>query len=117
MTLRRLNIRILAYSLPVATLPLIHFSNQQKLKRSPLSNDIKFNHKRYIPPPTPKSAIREYLIEPLLTFKRFLWLCILFLPLVATSPIIYLNSNLWYRLLTSQMSRAGPTFIKVRLIC
>lgn len=80
--------------------------------------------------------IERYIIEPLGTTRRFLFLAILFLPVIFTAPVLLLElveigqgsaaskrkprteerrtTRLWYRFLVKQMERAGPTFIKVR---
>lgn len=78
--------------------------------------------------------VRVYLLEPLSTAARFVHLAILFLPVMITSPVMFLEymdvgrdkrrgykkregerrtTRWWYRLLVHQMERAGPTFIKV----
>lgn len=64
-----------------------------------------------------------HLIEPLSTLRRFLWLSLIFLPVILTSPILLRQAlphqqdppsvQWWYSLLVKQMERAGPTFIKV----
>ena len=87
----------------------------------------------------------RWIVEPLGTGRRFLYLAFLFLPVIATAPILALEwldknevphvprpggskqrrdkerrtSRWWYRFLVKQMERAGPTFIKVKypLIC
>lgn len=81
--------------------------------------------------------IEHYVIEPLATTRRFLYLLTLFLPLVLTSPVLLLEyvelghpakrrkrnsvgalvterrtTTWWYFLLVNAMQRAGPTFIK-----
>lgn len=84
-------------------------------------------------PPRPISLkivylVRYYVVEPISTGLRFLHLCVYFLPLMLTSPMLLVGKPdprlkgdrwgavWWYDLLTAQMQRAGPTFIKVRLI-
>ena len=80
--------------------------------------------------------VRDYFIEPLSTTVRFVHLALLFLPVIAVSPILLLETlpegprrrrrrargqleeerattRWWYALLVAQMRRAGPTFIKV----
>ena len=64
--------------------------------------------------------------EPILTARRFIFLCILFVPVILTAPMLVVGrpdtrllgdrwgAVWWYGFLTSQMQRAGPTFIKVR---
>lgn len=63
--------------------------------------------------------------EPLCTGFRFLHLVIIFVPVFAAVPLIWLGRRqpdqdnersgtlLWYRFLVSSMERAGPAFIKV----
>lgn len=63
--------------------------------------------------------------EPLLTARRFIFLCILFVPVFLTAPMLLVGSPdsrllgdrwgavWWYEFMTQQMQRAGPTFIKV----
>lgn len=70
--------------------------------------------------------LRSYIAEPFATTRRFLFLAILFLPVLATMPLLLLDVNSshgskerrttlwWYGFLVKQMERAGPTFIKVR---
>ena len=72
-----------------------------------------------------KIAFIRYIYEPIATGSRFVQLVIIFVPVFATIPIIFLGSRdpnadnertgtlWWYRFLVRQMERAGPTFIKV----
>jgi len=72
-----------------------------------------------------KVAFIWYIYEPIATGLRFLQLVIIFVPVFATIPVIFLGSRnpdadnertgtlWWYRFLVKQMERAGPTFIKV----
>ena len=68
----------------------------------------------------------DCLIEPLATARRFLHLCLIFLPVIAAAPMLLLEylprtrshkeratTKWWYSFLVKQMERAGPTFIKV----
>ncbi|KAI5474732.1 hypothetical protein MNV49_002533 [Pseudohyphozyma bogoriensis] len=85
-------------------------------------------------PDKPPSLLRtildyldRYLIEPLSTARRFVYLALVFLPVIATSPILLLEAvgkkhghederattRWWYGFLVGQMARAGPTFIKL----
>lgn len=70
------------------------------------------------------------ILEPLSTLRRFLFLTLLFLPVILTSPVLLRQTlphrreppsvRWWYALLVKQMERAGPTFIKVsscRRVC
>ena len=69
--------------------------------------------------------LHERILEPLLTAKRFVYLCFVFIPVFLTAPMLLIGqpeSKLggdrwgavwWYGFLTRQMQRAGPTFIKV----
>lgn len=70
--------------------------------------------------------LREHVWEPILTAKRFIYLFVLFVPIIITSPILLIGKPekhlkgdrwgavWWYGLLVNQMEAAGPTFIKVR---
>lgn len=85
------------------------------------------------------TSIHRWIIEPLGTARRFLYLAILFLPVIVTAPILALEllddktsppssrrrkrkyqerttTRWWYRFLVRQMERAGPTFIKVSIL-
>lgn len=86
------------------------------------------------------TSLHRYIIEPLGTARRFLFLAILFIPVIATAPLLALEwsndksspaaskkkqsrkyqeratTRWWYSFLVRQMERAGPTFIKVCLI-
>lgn len=80
--------------------------------------------------------LNRYVFEPIGTTRRFLYLAILFLPVILTAPILALElverrqppsarlsgtgrfgeratTRWWYRFLVKQMERAGPTFIKL----
>ncbi|KAI0778352.1 ABC1-domain-containing protein [Trametes elegans] len=69
--------------------------------------------------------LRERLIEPVLTAKRFVYLCCVFVPVLLAAPMLLIGQPdqdlggdkwgavWWYGFLTSQMQRAGPTFIKL----
>lgn len=83
------------------------------------------------------TSIHRYIIEPLGTARRFLYLAILFIPVIVTAPLLALElsndktspslskkkqqrkyheratTRWWYNFLVKQMERAGPTFIKV----
>lgn len=64
--------------------------------------------------------------EPICTGLRFLHLVVIFVPVIAAVPIIWLGKRnpdrdneragtlLWYRFLVNSMEMAGPAFIKVR---
>lgn len=66
-----------------------------------------------------------YIYDPIATGFRFAHLAIIFIPVIATVPAIWLGRKLqdqggartgtlwWYRLLVRAMERAGPAFIKV----
>lgn len=85
--------------------------------------------------------LNRWIIEPIGTGRRFLYLAFLFLPVIATAPVLALEwldkteiphaprtgrsrrrqkerrtTNWWYRFLVKQMERAGPTFIKASLL-
>ncbi|WFD20171.1 hypothetical protein MCAP1_002415 [Malassezia caprae] len=86
------------------------------------------------PPPHPTfgGLVFNYLIEPIMVFKRFLVLALIFAPVILALPLIFIGKHrvlkdpngrsikgerhgalLWYKLLVSQMERAGPTFVKL----
>ena len=74
-----------------------------------------------------KIAFIRYIYEPVATGLRFIQLVIIFVPVFATIPFIFIGSRdtqhdnertgtlWWYAFLVKQMERAGPTFIKVIL--
>lgn len=77
-----------------------------------------FHHLRY--------ALRDYIVDPLMTFARFLELTFLFLPLLLSAPICWIGTHdkkskystrigarLWYRYLRWTAEVAGPSFIKL----
>ena len=65
------------------------------------------------------------IVEPIATTFRFLHLVVIFVPVLATMPLIWLGSRRkdrdnersgtlwWYSFLVHSMERAGPAFIKV----
>ena len=74
----------------------------------------------------------DHLIMPILVFKRFLVLALLFGPVILAVPLLFLGrakttrtasgqvirgerwgALVWYDLLVAQMGRAGPTFVKL----
>ncbi|KZT75012.1 ABC1-domain-containing protein, partial [Daedalea quercina L-15889] len=69
--------------------------------------------------------VREYVWEPILTARRFVYLCFLFVPVFLATPMLLIGlpeerlsgdrwgAVWWYGFLTSQMQRAGPTFVKL----
>ncbi|KAJ3573045.1 hypothetical protein NP233_g2673 [Leucocoprinus birnbaumii] len=69
--------------------------------------------------------LRDHIWEPILTAKRFIYLFILFAPVIITSPMLLIGkiekklkgdrwgAVWWYGLLVRQMEAAGPTFIKL----
>ena len=71
-------------------------------------------------------GIELYIFEPIATTFRFLHLAIIFIPVLATIPVIWLGGRRkdhcderagtlwWYSFLVHSMERAGPAFIKVR---
>lgn len=72
-----------------------------------------------------KSLICDWIIEPVLTARRFIFLVIIFMPVILSSPMLLVGrpqkqlegdrwaAVWWYKFLVRQMARAGPTFIKV----
>ncbi|KAI6012492.1 hypothetical protein F5J12DRAFT_890841 [Pisolithus orientalis] len=71
------------------------------------------------------SLLQDYVLDPVMTAKRFLQLFFLFLPVIATMPMLLVGNPerglqgdrwgavWWYGLLVSKMQVAGPTFIKL----
>ncbi|KAF9814194.1 hypothetical protein IEO21_05263 [Rhodonia placenta] len=69
--------------------------------------------------------LNDYVWEPVLTTRRFIYLVWLFFPVLFTAPMLLVGrpedrlhgdkwgAVWWYGYLTSQMQKAGPTFIKV----
>lgn len=74
--------------------------------------------------------VDDAIIEPILTFCRFLKLSIIFIPIILLYPVIFFsytlpikgssdinlreyNSFIWYRLLREALEIAGPSFIKL----
>lgn len=66
--------------------------------------------------------LRDRIWEPILTARRFIYLAVLFGPVLLASPMLLVGSPKhgerwgamwWYGFLVAQMQRAGPTFIKV----
>ena len=65
------------------------------------------------------------IVEPIATTFRFLHLVIIFVPVIASMPLIWLGGRCkdrdnertgtlwWYSFLVHSMERAGPAFIKV----
>ena len=66
-----------------------------------------------------------YIYEPIATGLRFLHLVLIFVPVIATAPVIWFGRRIkdrddertgtlwWYQFLVHSMERAGPAFIKV----
>ncbi|KAI6136306.1 hypothetical protein F5141DRAFT_1073758 [Pisolithus sp. B1] len=71
------------------------------------------------------NLLQEYVVDPVMTAKRFLQLLMLFLPVIAMMPMLLVGNPerelygdrwgaiWWYGLLVSKMQAAGPTFIKL----
>lgn len=69
--------------------------------------------------------LRDKIWEPILTARRFITLCFIFLPVIFTSPMLLVGKPRkkyngegwgaiwWYNFLVRRMETAGPTFIKV----
>lgn len=67
-----------------------------------------------------------YIYEPIATGFRFLHLTVIFVPVIATIPVIWVGRRVkeresersgtlwWYDFLVRSMERAGPAFIKVK---
>lgn len=76
-----------------------------------------------------KVSFVRYIFEPIATGLRFIQLVVIFIPVLATIPIIFIGPKVpdcdnersgtlwWYRFLVRQMERAGATFIKVLALC
>jgi aarF domain-containing kinase len=74
-----------------------------------------------------KITFIRYISEPIATGLRFIQLVFIFIPVLATIPVIFVGPRIadcdnersgtlwWYRFLVRQMERAGATFIKVLL--
>ncbi|KAH9486519.1 ABC1 family protein C21C3.03, mitochondrial [Psilocybe cubensis] len=72
-----------------------------------------------------RALLQTHLIEPLLTARRFVYLLLLFAPVLLASPMLLVGrpdprlagdrwgAVWWYGLLVSRMEAAGPTFIKL----
>jgi aarF domain-containing kinase len=72
-----------------------------------------------------KALLKDWIVEPVLTARRFVYLFAVFMPVIISSPMLLvgnpekrLNGDRWgaawwYNFLVRQMARAGPTFIKV----
>ncbi|KAI8369631.1 uncharacterized protein BYT42DRAFT_585147 [Radiomyces spectabilis] len=68
-------------------------------------------------------AIDDWILEPILTLRRFAHLLLLFLPVLATAPIMLYGRPTsenersgtiwWFDFFSTQMEKAGPTFIKL----
>jgi hypothetical protein len=70
--------------------------------------------------------LRDNIWEPIFTASRFIYLFILFMPVIVSSPMLLVGvadsmhagdrwgAIWWYNLLARRMEAAGPTFIKVR---
>lgn len=71
------------------------------------------------------ALLRNNIWEPLLTTKRFIYLFVLFFPVLLSTPMLLVGrpdkrlkgdrwgAIWWYDLLVRRMEAAGPTFIKV----
>ncbi|ORX72615.1 ABC1-domain-containing protein, partial [Linderina pennispora] len=60
------------------------------------------------------TRLHMYLLEPILTVLRAGELLVYFVPVLLCYPAMWLGRRrFWYRLLRMQMSRAGPTFVKL----
>lgn len=71
----------------------------------------------------------SFIFEPLATGFRFLHLLIIFVPVIVTTPVVWLGRRRkdrdnersgtlwWYGFLVRSMERAGPAFIKVPQSC
>ncbi|KAG6876835.1 hypothetical protein C0992_011598 [Termitomyces sp. T32_za158] len=71
------------------------------------------------------ALLRSSIWEPLLTAKRFIYLFVLFVPVLLSSPMLLVGKPRkkyrgdrwgavwWYGFLVSRMEAAGPTFIKL----
>ncbi|KAJ4485841.1 protein kinase [Lentinula aciculospora] len=85
---------------------------------SPLEDDFSIVSRVWL-------VLRDKIWEPILTAKRFISLCFIFLPVILTSPMLLLGKPQkkykvdgwgaiwWYGFLAKRMETAGPTFIKL----
>lgn len=64
-------------------------------------------------------TVTDYVIDPLITFSRFVELTCVFLPVLLSSPIVFygrkrqLGAKLWYRYIRWTAELAGASFIKL----
>lgn len=72
--------------------------------------------------------IRKWIWDPLLLLKRTAYLSLLFFPVLVSIPMMFIGQLKqgvpsgrlwWFKLLSKQMERAGPSFVKVKplLLC
>ncbi|KAF9074800.1 hypothetical protein BDP27DRAFT_1443771 [Rhodocollybia butyracea] len=92
--------------------------NSQPVILSPFEDDIDVRSRIL-------SLLRDRVWEPILTAKRFITLCFIFLPVIFSSPMLLIGKPRkkykgegwgavwWYNFLASRMEIAGPTFIKL----
>lgn len=71
------------------------------------------------------NLLQDYVVDPVMTAKRFIQLILIFLPVIAMMPMLLVGKPerelhgdrwgavWWYGLLVSRMQAAGPTFIKL----
>ncbi|KAJ3783131.1 protein kinase [Lentinula aff. detonsa] len=93
-------------------------SEPKPLILSPYEDDFNLGSRIWL-------AMRDNIWEPILTAKRFISLCFIFLPVILTSPMLLLGKQQkehtrdgwgaiwWYSFLARRMETAGPTFIKL----
>ncbi|KAJ3966272.1 protein kinase [Lentinula raphanica] len=91
---------------------------QTPLILSPYEDDFKLGSRIWL-------VLRDKIWEPILTAKRFISLCFIFLPVILASPMLLVGQPKkkykgdgwgaiwWYGFLARQMETAGPTFIKL----
>ncbi|EGW35438.1 uncharacterized protein SPAPADRAFT_64563 [Spathaspora passalidarum NRRL Y-27907] len=63
-------------------------------------------------------TLTDYVIDPTITFIRFMELSLIFVPLLITSPICWIGkrnsgAKLWYKMLRHAAELAGASFIKL----
>lgn len=63
------------------------------------------------------SITSDWIVEPVATLLRFVHLCIIFVPVVLATPLVWLGERrggrVFYSVLLHQMMMAGPAFIKL----
>ncbi|KAJ3880849.1 protein kinase [Lentinula edodes] len=94
------------------------YTEQSPVILSPFEDDFSVGSRLWL-------VLRDKIWEPILTAKRFIALCFIFLPVILTSPMLLVGKPQkkskrdgwgaiwWYGFLARRMESAGPTFIKL----